>query len=169
MGVRKKSRPRKLNAGLPSHRFFQGMAPGRIVPPPLGKAATHHDIIAFAELLDKARRFAEIIAIVRISHKNPSSAGRLDPAAEGTAIAFCDDFDDACSVVASEGKRAIGGTIVGDKDLTFDASGDETALGFVDTCNEGLSLVQARHQDREIQLLPWVHAYFHSTPTACFF
>ncbi len=83
--------------------------------------AAHDEIGARAEFLDKGFDRGEVVAEVRVAHDKESSVGGFHACAEGVAVAFFGDIDNAGAKRAGYALRSIGAAIVSDEDFTFDS------------------------------------------------
>ena len=106
-GAVKNSRPSAVSIGLPIQRCFQGIAPGRMRPPPDGQAAAHHQVGAGAQRGEEPRQRAEIVGAVRVAHQHEPATRRGDPAGQGVAVAAAGHVDHTRAGRRGQGRRAV--------------------------------------------------------------
>ena len=136
--------------GLPIQRFFHGIAPGAITPPPLGQPAAHHQIEPLPELLHEAFDPGEIVAAVRIAHDDPFPAGRFNARAQGAAIALFLYGDDPRPRLSGDGRRPVGAPVVGDQHFPAQPRPLQAGARLFNAASQRFRLVEARHQDRQL-------------------
>src|SRR5690606_5864872 len=117
-----------------------------------GEAVAHDQVRASAQLLDEAVERGEIIGVVGVAHDDVAAVRRGDTAAQGSPVAALGDSNDARTQAFSDRLRSIGGAVVGDQHLTGDSRLRQVALRLPNTGADGLRLVEAWHQDGQLQL-----------------
>src|SRR5437868_3366477 len=81
------------------------------------KATALREIVALAKLVEKARYLAEVVAIVRVAHKDVSAAGGRDAPHERRPVALLAHHDDARSQFTRDRHRGVGRAVVRDDHL----------------------------------------------------
>ena len=116
------------------------------------ESVSHHQISAAAQLIKVFIEAREIIAVVGIAHDDVAAASGLNPAKEGPAIAANGRVHQPRAVAPDDLPRPVGAAIVRDEDLTGHAFPGEERLRFSDACPDRLSLIEARHEDRQFEI-----------------
>ena len=117
-----------------------------------GKAVAHHEVGAFAQLGEKQLEAGEIVAVVGVAHDDEAAARRGDPGPQRRAVAALGHRDDAGAARQRIFHRAVARAVVRDQDFAGDAGAGEEAMRLVDAGGDGLGLVEARHQDGELDV-----------------
>ena len=118
-----------------------------------GEPVAHDQVVAVAELGDEVFQLGEIVAVVAVAHDHVAAARGLDAAAQRCAVSAPRDVDHAGAVADRDFLAAVVAAVVGDYDLAGYAAALEIVDRLVDTDREGLGLVEARHDDRELAIL----------------
>ena len=111
----------------------------------------HDQVRAVAQLCDHGVQVLEIVAVVGVAHDDVLAAGGRDAADQGRAVAALGHGDQARAVRLGDGLGAVGGAVVGDQHLARDAGALEEAAGLVDADRQRFRLVQAGHQNGELE------------------
>ena len=127
------------------------MAPDLTVPPPQGSRQPCTREWPSRRSLRNFGGFEEIVAVVGVAHDEVLAAGCGDAAHEGVAVAAAGDVDDASAEFASDLLGAVGAAVVADDDFAGDVVFAEDAHGFFDAGADGVRLVEAGHDDGELE------------------
>src|SRR5271166_2214049 len=117
------------------------------------EAVAHYQVVTRAEFIEKTLNMGEIIAVVGVTHQHESPSCRQDAAHQRVAVAFLRHGNDPRTCAASEVLRAIRGAVIGNHNLSAGIVLAKTAKGFLHAAPDGLSLVQTRHDDRNLDRL----------------
>ncbi len=113
-------------------------------------AATHDQVVAFTEFRHEPADVREIVGIVGITHEDPAATGGIEATAQGVAVALGRDTFDTGAQAFGNFDGAVGGAVVGDEDFALDAGLADAFLGFADADGQRLRLIEAGHDDGEI-------------------
>ncbi len=116
------------------------------------KTISHHQIIAFPELLHKRHQMQEIITVVCISHNYIFAKGAVAAAYQGRAVPFFLHFHDSCAVVGRNLPGAVRTPIVGNYNLSIYPALSKKSFGLADTGCQCLRLIEAGHQYCQLKL-----------------
>src|SRR5690606_21531149 len=94
----------------------------------------------------------EVVLFIVVAHEYVSAARRGDTAAQGRPVAALGNSNDTRAQPFSDRLRSIGGAVVGDQHLTGDTGGGQIALRLPHARADRLRLVEAWHQDGQLQL-----------------
>ena len=121
-------------------------------PAASGHSAAHDEIVAIAEFFDKRADLGEVVAIIGVAHDHPASVGGFDSVAQGVAVAFLGDANHAGAGAFGEFDRAVGAPVIGDEHFALEAEIGEGFFGFEDAALESFRLVEAGHEDSEVEV-----------------
>jgi hypothetical protein len=114
-----------------------------------------HELVALPKLGHEAWDFAEVVAGVGVAHDHVPSAGGRDASHQCVAIPALGDVHDASTVGARDVRRAIRAAVVSDDHFAGDAVLAQRRLCGVDALRQSLRLVEAGHDDRQLDLRRW--------------
>ncbi len=126
----------------------EGHGPGR---DPALEAVAHHQLGPAAKLPQHGVEPLEVIGIVGVAHDHIATAGGADAAHQRGPIAAVHHPDHAGAGRLGQGLRAVGRAVVGHQHLTGHAGAGQEAPGLGDTDLQGLRLVEAGHEDGELE------------------
>jgi len=118
---------------------------------PALEAIAHHDVGACAQPFHKRHQLGEVVGIVGIAHDDEPPARRRYAADQRRAIAAFGNGGHARAVRLGDRLRSVAAAVVGNQHLALDAAGRQEPARFVDAARDRLSLIEARHQDREFK------------------
>jgi len=116
------------------------------------EARAHAELGARLDLADHRDAVGEVVAAVGVAHQDVLPIGSVAPADERRAVSALGHVDDARAEARGEPLAAVGRAIVGDQHLARDARPVEKAAGLADANCQRLCLVEAGHEDREVEL-----------------
>ena len=83
--------------------------------------APHDEVGAGAEFLDEGFDLGEVITEIGVAHDEESSMGGIHSVAEGVAVAFFGNIDNAGTELAGYVLGSVGAAVVGDEDFALDS------------------------------------------------
>src|SRR5580693_5885391 len=135
---------------------------------PALKPVAHHQVSAAPESLDERHQGGEVIAVIGVAHDHITSASFGDPAPQCISVTTVSDSDDPGSGLAGQLLAAVGAAIIGYDDFAADVVFSQKSPCPPDTGGNGLSLIEARHQQRHFHLVSARHCPFNTFPApAC--
>ena len=108
------------------------------------------EVVAAPQPIDERTDGAEVVAGVGVAHDHEVPIGGFDPTDQRVAVATPRHLDHARAELLRDHNRPVGAAVVGDDDLAVETSGFERPLRALDAGGERLGLVQARHDDRDL-------------------
>lgn len=112
-----------------------------------GQPTSLHEFVSLAKALNEPGDFAEIVAIVRVSHNDVNAGGRADAGHQGTAISLCGNVDDPGAQPSRDEIGAVGAAVIGDHNFSVNLSTGESGQRFLHTNANRIRLVQTRNND----------------------
>ena len=116
------------------------------------ESISHHEVGAVPQLIEVFVEAREIIAVVGVAHDDVAAASRFNPPEQRRAITASGDAHDPRAVAAGDFPRPIGAAVVRDQDLSGQLFPSEERLGLGNARPDGFSLIEARHEDRELKV-----------------
>ena len=93
----------------------------------------------------------KVIADIGIGHDHESTASRLDTANQRTSVSLAFNVNDTRARHLSQFDRAIGRAVIRNQYLCADTGTPNEVVGLADTDGDRLRLIQAWHQDGQLQ------------------
>ncbi len=110
------------------------------------------EIAAAAQAREKWLQVSEVVAAVGVADDDVRAAGRVNSPHERSPVPADRHGHDPGAVRLGDADRSVGAAVVGDQHFAVDALALEECARFVDAGGERLGLVEARHQDRELEV-----------------
>jgi hypothetical protein len=112
---------------------------------------SNDEVNVFAQLLEEGIEPTEVVAVVGIAHDHKGSLRLLYACKEDGAVSTLGYLNDARPVLSCDFGRAICAAIIGDQNLANNASSLEVGKRLIDANAQGLCLIEARHENRELK------------------
>ena len=112
-----------------------------------------HQVAAVAQLVDQRRDRGEVIAVVGVAHDYEATSCGIGATNQRAAVALPGDLDHSRAQLPRDHLRAVGAAVVSDDDLGVQTAPLDRLLCFLDAGRERLGLVQAGHDDRNLDRL----------------
>ncbi len=158
-GAAEKEATDKGEGRIADPSVFPGHGTGDDLSPTPWHAAAHDEVGAGTEFLDKGFDRSEVVAEVRVAHDEESSVGGFHTCAEGVAVAFFGDIDNAGTKRAGYVLGSISAAIVGDEDFTFDSGICKASLCGGNAIGESFRLVEAGHENGNFHMLELISTF----------
>src|SRR6185369_15519229 len=107
-------------------------------------------VVALPQLGDELRQLEEVVAVVGVPHHDQAPPRGGDAAHQRVAVAGRVDDHDPGAAPGGDPAGVVGAAVVGDHDLAGDPHLVDRRPGLLDAGAEGLRLVEARHDDRQL-------------------
>jgi len=120
---------------------------------PSRQPAPHDQLVSAAQLLHKGAQRRPVIAVVGVSHDDVFPARALYAAQDRCTVAAHGHVDDASTGLACCTLRTVGASVVSHDDLASNVEPLQGTQCFGDAGCQGLGLIEAGHQERELQLI----------------
>jgi hypothetical protein len=131
--------------------------------------AAHHQVVAAPQQVHELAEPGEVVRVVGVSHDDERAARFLDAALERAAVAPDVVPHDPRPGGLGDPRGVVGGPVVDDEHLAGDRALREEAPRLADARGDGLLLVQAGHQHRELDgLAPDAGGAEHGQRPGCF-
>src|SRR5215831_19413115 len=127
---------------------------------PRRQPAALHEVVALPQFANESGHVPKVVAVVRIAHDHVSPAGGLNTTAEGVTISTLLHPHDPGAERFCDLHRAIPTAIVGNDHLAGQPGLGEGSDGLLHTHTNGFMLIEARHDDRHLEVsitLPCSH------------
>jgi hypothetical protein len=125
----------------------------------------HDQHVTVAQLGDERVEVPEVVGVVGVADDDESAPSRLDTARDRRPVTTTVDLHDASAGGFGELRGAVVGAVVRDQHLATDAGSIEPAEGRGDARLDGLGLVQARHEHRDLEHCPPPRHHVDRRPT----
>jgi hypothetical protein len=118
---------------------------------PALEAIAHHQVIAGTQPFHEELELRKVIAVVGVAHHDVLAERSSGAGVKRCAVATNGDVDDPRAEGSRHGLAAVGRAVVGDHDFPIDVGSGEKRLCLLDTGRQRLGLVEARHQNAQLQ------------------
>jgi hypothetical protein len=115
------------------------------------EAIPHHQLVAGPQRRDEGIEIGEVVAVIGVAHDDIAAKRRLDSGRERGAVATHGDGHDPRPLTLGDLPAAVGRAVVGDDDFANDPRALQETLCLADAGGERLGLVEAGHQDGELE------------------
>ncbi len=116
-----------------------------------GEAVAEHEVAAALQLLPERRQRAEVVLPVSIAEDDEPAAGGSDAGVDRVAVACPRLLNDAGAGLFRKFRGAVPAGVVHHQDLPGDSVSVQEPSGFADAAGDGLLLVAAEDQDRQLR------------------
>src|SRR5437870_5211938 len=114
------------------------------------KAVAHYKIIAFPQFRHERSERTEVITVISITHDDVLATRGRNAAHQSVAVSPGLNINHARAMLLCNFLRAVGAAVVGNNNFTLDIVFRERFFRLLNTGCQCLSLIQTRHDNREL-------------------
>ena len=120
-------------------------------PPPARQPAALHQVGSVAQLLDEARDFAEVVAVVGVAHHDKRPRAAAIPPMQRVPVTSLGDGNHARARALGDRAGVVGAAVVGDDDLPRNAGARQGFPGPGDAVRERVGFVETGDDHRHFR------------------
>ncbi len=114
------------------------------------EAIAHHNFVSFAPFFHESRHFAEVVAIVRITHDDERTARRANSGFQRRSVAALRHGDHPCTKCFRDFDRPVRRTVIRNHNFAAQSRVRKCFLRFLHADSNGIRFIQAWNHHRNV-------------------